>query len=712
MQKDKKEDYKIRAKELVAQMTLEEKVSQLRHESLPIKRLGIEAYNWWNEALHGVARAGVATMFPQAIGLSAMFDTDLMQLIGDVIATEGRIKYHIAQSYQDRGIYKGLTFWSPNVNIFRDPRWGRGHETYGEDPYLTARMGVSFIKGLQGDDENYLKSAACAKHFAVHSGPEECRHEFDAEVNQYDLWDTYLPAFEACVKEGQVEGIMGAYNRVNGEPACGSQTLIREILESQWGFDGYFVSDCWAISDFHQFHKITKTSMESAALAINNGCHLNCGVTYLYVQQAYEAGLVSMETIDEAVWRVVATRMKLGILGEGKEEPYAHLDLALLDCKAHNDLAKQATAKSMVLLKNDGILPLQLENIKSIGVIGPNSDSKDALIGNYSGTASRYITPLQGIQDAVGEKVRVYYSEGCHLYKKPDQSQCGHLPMFSEALHVAKQSDVVVLCLGLDATIEGEAGDASNEFGSGDKATLNLPGLQQDLLEAVVAQGKPTIVVLLSGSALAVNFAQEYCNGILQAWYPGAGGGEVLANILFGKTSPSGRLPVTFYKGIEQLPDFEDYSMVGRTYRYLQEEPLYPFGYGLSYTEFKYSNVHIDRDTVGQGEKVDVTVDVMNTGNYASDEVIQVYSRCENRSFKAPNFKLCGMKRIHLIPGETQQVTIELDESCVTLINENGQKYIPDSIFSLYIGGHQPDSRSTALTGARPQQITIKGKVN
>lgn len=709
MDQNKVQSYKVAAKALVAQMTLEEKVSQLRHESLPIKRLDIEAYNWWNEALHGVARAGVATMFPQAIGLAALFDEELMEEIGDVIATEGRIKYHIAQSYQDRGIYKGLTFWSPNVNIFRDPRWGRGHETYGEDPYLTSRMGVAFIKGLQGNDENHLKSAACAKHFAVHSGPEECRHEFDAEVNAYDLWDTYLPAFEACVKEGQVEGIMGAYNRVNGEPACGSKTLIRDILESQWGFDGYFVSDCWAISDFHEFHKITKTSVESAALAINNGCHLNCGVTYLYVQQAYEAGLVSMETIDEAVERIVATRMKLGILGE-TSNVYTNLDTALLDCKAHNDLAKESAAKSMVLLKNDGILPLKLENIKSIGVIGPNSDSREALIGNYSGTASRYITPLQGIQDAVGEDVKVYYSEGCHLYKRPDPSQCAHLPTLSEAIHVAKQSDVVVLCLGLDATIEGEAGDASNEFGSGDKATLNLPGYQQELLEAVVAEGKPTVVVLLSGSALAVNFADKHCNAILQAWYPGAGGGEALANILFGKVSPSGRLPITFYKGLEQLPAFEDYTMAGRTYRYLKEEPLYPFGYGLSYSNFVYCNVHANKNELAQGEKIQLTVNVVNTGGYASDEVVQVYSRCDNRSFKAPNFKLCGMKRVHLMPGESQVVTIELDDSCITLIDEEGQKYIPNALFSFYVGGSQPDSRSIALTGKIPQQVQIKAK--
>ncbi|MGL4344623.1 MAG: glycoside hydrolase family 3 C-terminal domain-containing protein [Cellulosilyticaceae bacterium] len=709
MNQAKRNDYRERAKALVGEMTLEEKVSQLRHESLPIKRLGIEAYNWWNEALHGVARAGVATMFPQAIALAALFDEDLMREIGDVIATEGRIKYHIAQSFEDRGMYKGLTFWSPNVNIFRDPRWGRGHETYGEDPYLTSRMGVAFVKGLQGNDTDYLKSAACAKHFAVHSGPEECRHEFDAAVNAYDLWDTYLPAFEACVKEGQVEGIMGAYNRVNGEPACGSQTLIKEILEKQWGFDGYFVSDCWAISDFHEFHKITKNSIESAALAINNGCHLNCGVTYLYVQQAYEAGLVSMEAIDEAVERVVATRMRLGILGESHTQ-YEHLDAARLDCQEHQELAKQAAAKSMVLLKNNGVLPLNKDEIKSIGVIGPNSDSREALMGNYSGTASRYITPLQGIQDAVGESVKVYYSEGCHLYKRPDPGQCAHLPTIAEAVHVAKQSDVVVLCLGLDATIEGEAGDASNEFGSGDKNTLNLPGYQQELLEEVTRIGKPTIVVLLSGSALAVNWAHEHCDGILQAWYPGAGGGEALADILFGKVSPSGRLPVTFYKGLEQLPEFEDYSMAGRTYRYMEDEPLYPFGYGQSYTTFAYSQLSVSDVALGDRGTLTLEVEICNTGKYQGDEVVQVYSRCEDRTYKAPLRKLCGMKRIHLMPGEKQKVQMVLDASCVTLINEDGQKYIPDAMFTLYVGGSQPDSRSIALTGQGPQTVQIHAK--
>ena len=455
------------ARELVSQMTLEEKASQLRYDSPAIPRLGIPAYNWWNEALHGVARAGVATSFPQAIGMAAAFDEELLRTVGDAVATEGRAKYNEYAKHHDRDIYKGLTFWSPNVNIFRDPRWGRGHETYGEDPYLTSRMGVAYVEGLQGtagDGEGeYLKTAACAKHFAVHSGPEGLRHEFNAVAGKKDMYETYLPAFEACVKEGEVEAVMGAYNRTNGEPCCGSNTLIRGILRGEWGFEGHFVSDCWAIKDFHEHHCVTKTPEESAAMALKAGCDVNCGVTYLHLLKAYEQGLVTEEEITKAAERLFTTRYMLGCFTETE---YDKIPYEVVECREHLELAQKIAREGMVLLKNDGTLPLQKDRLKTIGVIGPNADSRSPLVGNYHGTSSRYITMLEGIQDAVGEDVRVFYSEGCHLYKDRVEGLGWRQDRISEALTVAEHSDVVILCLGLDETLEGEEGDTGNSYAS------------------------------------------------------------------------------------------------------------------------------------------------------------------------------------------------------------------------------------------------------
>ena len=691
-----------KAKELVAQMTIFEKASQLKYDSAPINRLNIPAYNWWNEALHGVARAGVATMFPQAIGMAAMFDDEKMKEIADVIGTEGRAKYNEYRKHNDRDIYKGLTFWSPNINIFRDPRWGRGHETYGEDPYLTSRLGVSFVKGLQGDGD-IMKAAACAKHFAVHSGPEALRHQFNAEVSQKDLWETYLPAFEALVKEAEVEAVMGAYNRTNGEPCCGSETLIKDILRGKWGFKGHFVSDCWAIRDFHMHHGVTSDAKESAAMALKAGCDLNCGNTYLHIISAYEHKLISEEEITQAVERLYTTKYLLGLF---EETEFDTIDYDVVECKKHIDLALEVTQKSLVLLKNDGILPLRKEELKTIGVIGPNANSRIALRGNYYGTSSRYITVLEGIQDEVGDEIRVLYSEGTHIYKEKVESLAWDNDRISEAITIAERSDVVVLCLGLDEYLEGEEGDAGNSEGSGDKLDINLPASQRLLLEKVTSIGKPTIVVLMAGSAIDLSYADENCNAVLQAWYPGARGGKVVAEVIFGKRAPSGKLPITFYRGLEGMPEFEDYSMKNRTYRYMEREPLYPFGFGLT-----YGNVMVTKAVIGKKPTKDtdlyIEVEVENIGDVDVEEVLQVYIKDQKSLFAVRNYSLCGFKRIEITSGAKQKVELMIPNSAMTIVDNKGDRYIDSNEFTIYVGTSQPDARSVVLTGKTPCEIKI-----
>ena len=548
----KREEARRRAEELVSQMTLEERAGQLRYDAPAIERLGIPAYNWWSESLHGVARAGIATVFPQAIGMAAAFDDELIEDIAGCISTEGRAKYNAYSAENDRDIYKGLTFWSPNVNIFRDPRWGRGHETYGEDPYLTSRLGVAYVKGLQGDGE-VLKAAACAKHYAVHSGPEAVRHEFNATATAKDMEETYLPAFEALVKEAHVEAVMGAYNRTNGEPCCGSKTLMKDILRDRWKFEGHYVSDCWAILDFHEHHMVTSTPAESAAMALNAGCDLNCGVTYLHLLTAYEQGLVTEEAITEAAVRLYTTRYLLGLFDKTQ---YDSIPYEVVECEEHMALADKITKESIVMLKNDGILPLDVNKIKTIGVIGPNANSRRALMGNYHGTSSEYVTVSEGIQRYTAGKARVLYSEGCALFEDKTENLALQGDRLAEAKIVAKHSDVVILCLGLDETLEGEEGDTGNSYASGDKTDLLLPKCQRDLMEAVASVGKPVVCCMMTGSAIDLSYPSEHFNAVMQLWYPGARGGKGIADILFGEVSPSGKLPVTFYNGLEQLPEF------------------------------------------------------------------------------------------------------------------------------------------------------------
>ncbi|MBP7175259.1 MAG: glycoside hydrolase family 3 C-terminal domain-containing protein [Thermoclostridium sp.] len=702
--------FEDRAKDLVARMTLEEKVSQMLHGSPAIERLGVQAYNWWNEGLHGVARAGTATMFPQAIGMASSFDEELLHKIAQVISTEGRAKHHAYARKNDRGIYKGLTYWSPNINIFRDPRWGRGQETYGEDPYLTARMGVAFVKGLQGDHPKYMKLAACAKHYAVHSGPEADRHSFDAVASKKDMTETYLPAFKALVQEARVESVMGAYNRTNGEPCCGSKTLLTDILRNEWGFDGHVVSDCWAIRDFHLHHQVTATAPESCALAVHNGCDLNCGNLFGNLLIALQEGLITEDEIDRSVTRLMVTRMRLGMFDPEEKVPYAQIPYDVVDSDEHLALAQEASQKSIVLLKNEAVLPLKKDSIKSIAVIGPNADSRAALVGNYEGTASEYVTVLEGIREYAAPGTKLYYSMGCHLFKDRAQGLGEAGDRLQEAVSCAEKADVVVLCLGLDATIEGEEMHESNAFGSGDKQDLNLPGQQQELMEAVCATGKPVILVLLTGSALSVNWADENIPAIVNAWYPGALGGRAVASVLFGETNPSGRLPVTFYRTTEELPDFTDYAMENRTYRYMKNEALYPFGFGLSYTQFEYSHLCLSKTEVSSGEGLTATVTVTNTGKLAGDEITQIYVKDVEAGVTVPVWQLSGMKRVSLAPGESAEVSFDILPEQLTVVNDEGKRAYEPGAFKVYIGGSQPDARSIRLTGKAPLKASFELK--
>ncbi|MEN8907448.1 MAG: glycoside hydrolase family 3 C-terminal domain-containing protein [Clostridiales bacterium] len=698
-----------RAKELVKQMTLEEKISQMLHKSPSIKRLNVKSYNWWGEALHGVARAGVATVFPQSIALASTFDKNLLFEIGDVVSTEARAKFHEFQRNNDHDIYKGLTLWAPNINIFRDPRWGRGQETFGEDPYLTSILGVSYIKGLQGNDPKYLKVAACAKHFAVHSGPESKRHEFNAVVSEKDLYETYLPAFYECVTNANVEAVMGAYNRTNNEPCCGSKTLLTDILRKKWGFKGHVVSDCWAIKDFHENHLITKTAPESVALAVKTGCDLNCGNLFMNLMQAVDESLISVEEIDTAVIRLFTTRMKLGMFDNQDLISYSNISYEKNDCIEHRNFNKEVSKRTMVLLKNkNNILPIDKNKINSIAVIGPNANSRIALKGNYFGSPSKYVTVLDGIRNILGNTKRIYYAEGCHLYKDRTSNLSMEKNTFSEAVSASSYSDLTILCLGLDSTIEGEEGDVSNEYASGDKLSLSLPKIQQDLMETLHKTGKPIILLLLTGSALSINWADKNIPAIMQCWYPGAEGGNAISEILFGLSSPSGKLPITFYKSTEELPDFEDYSMENRTYRYMKEEALYPFGYGLSYTKFKYFNIKKTTENLPPNTILSISFLIKNTGIYSSYETIQFYIKLLDPVNKQPKWSLKDTKIISLTANECLNINFDVTFDMLTYIDDNGNKKNHKGDFELYFGGSQPDLRSQQLLKTKINKILFK----
>ena len=677
-----------RVADLVSRMTLAEKVSQMVHHAPAIERLGIPEYDWWNEALHGVARAGIATVFPQAIGLGAAWDDELIHRVAVVISDEARARHHEALRHGNHDIYFGLTFWSPNINIFRDPRWGRGQETYGEDPYLTSRTGVAFVRGLQGNDPQFLKLVATPKHYAVHSGPENDRHHFDARVDERDLRQTYLPAFKTCVVEGRAFSVMGAYNRTNGEACNASPTLLGKILRDEWGFEGYVVSDCGAIDDIYQGHKLVQTAEEAAALAVNAGCDLNCGCTYEALKAAAAQGLITEAAIDRAVKRLFTARIKLGMFDPPEKVPYAQIPYRVNDSPAHRQLALETARASLVLLKNEhACLPLP-KNLESIAVIGPNADNGDVLLGNYNGIPSHAVTILEGIRNLVSPVTTVGYARGCAILD-PDRNG------FGEAVELARRSRVVVLVVGLSQQVEGEEGqEEGNPPGVrsiGDRTDLVLPGVQGDLLKAVHATGTPLVVVLVNGSAVAVSEAKEHAAAILEAWYPGQAGGTAVAEALFGDVNPGGRLPVTFYRSVDQLPPFDDYRMANRTYRYFTGEPLYAFGFGLSYTTFAYHNLAIEPANVHAGQALTVTVEVENTGSRSGDEVVQLYLQDVEASVPAPRLTLVGFKRVKLAASDKKKLNFSVTPDQMALIDSQGKWMIEPGEFRLWAGGAQPD---------------------
>jgi len=841
--------WEVRVADLLSRMTLEEKVSQMVHDAPAIERLGIPKYNWWNECLHGVARAGLATVFPQAIGLAATWDTKLLYQVATAISDEARAKHHYFVRQGKRNIYQGLTFWSPNINIFRDPRWGRGMETYGEDPYLAGRLGVAFVRGLQGNHPRYLKTVATPKHYAVHSGPEPDRHTFNAQVDEGDLRETYLPHFEACVKEGGAFSIMCAYNRFRDKACCGSPFLLGRILRLEWGFEGYVVSDCGAIYDIYNNHKIVPTAPEAAALAVKAGCDLNCGQTYRTLVKAVEKGLLSEEDIDRAVRRLFLARFRLGMFDPPEMVPYMAIPYSVVDCAEHRELAREAARKSIVLLKNEGnILPLS-RRIRTLAVIGPNANDVEVLLGNYNGTPADPITPLAGLKQKVSPQTKVIYALGCdwaeglpyletippeyffcHWQGKRVQGLVGEYfdnrrltgqPLFTrldpglefnwwdgapderldddnfgvrwtgelvpprsgeyylggegfngfriyldgeliaefnsshhprqihrkiflegqrpyrlkveffersgdahlrllwkvpgrdllaEALEAARQAEAVVLFMGLSPRLEGEEMKVEVAgFKGGDRLTLELPLRQQELIKAVAALKKPTILVLLNGSALAVNWSAAHLPAILEAWYPGQAAGEAIADVLFGDYNPAGRLPVTFYKSVDQLPPFTDYRMENRTYRYFRGEPLFPFGYGLSYTRFHYSDLQVPKK-VRAGEKVKVSVVVSNIGQRAGEEVVQLYLRDLEASVPVPIRSLKGFKRIHLQPGKKKRVFFELKPEDLSVLDENWYRVVEPGWFEVSLGGKQPGFKGLAK-GTTTEVLTTKFEV-
>ncbi len=818
-----------RVKDLLGRMTLEEKVSQMQNNAPAIPRLFIPAYDWWNEALHGVARAGVATVFPQAIGLAATWDTDLMLDVASVIGEEARAKYHEALRNNQHGNYQGLTFWSPNINIFRDPRWGRGQETYGEDPYLTGRLGVSFVRGMQGEDPRYLKTVSTPKHFAVHSGPERLRHTFDVPVDERDLRETYLPAFEACVREGEAFSIMCAYNSYAGEPCCSNDYFLTKILRKEWGFKGYVVSDCGAITDMYAGHRSFTSAPEASAAAVRAGCDLSCGNEYSSLIEAVAKGLIHKEEIDESVRRLFTARFRLGMFDPPDMVPYARIPYSTNDSRQHKELALKAARESIVLLKNEGnLLPLS-KDMKRIAVIGPNADDVQVLLGNYHGTPSAPVTPLQGIKSRVSPLTHVLFAQGspladglwadatsipalrfgpglkgeyfpnmrlagkpavirtdpevdfnwgpdppnpklpadsfsvrwtgklvapksgtyrigviadngCRLWidgspvvdewkdggdrtvmkEKTLKAGRAHqikleyythgggaiaklvwvLPgadLLAEALDVAKHADAVVLCLGLSPRLEGEEMDVQVEgFSGGDRLTLDLPKIQENLLRAIDALKKPTVLVLLNGSAVAVNWADSHIPAIVEAWYPGEEAGNAVADVLFGNYNPGGRLPVTFYKSVDQLPPFEDYRMAGRTYRYSKQAPLYPFGYGLSYTQFTYSDLTLDKQQIRGGDSLRVSLRVKNTGPVEGDEVVQLYLTDEQASVPVPLRSLQGFHRLRLAAGQSDSVSFILSPRQMSLLDAQMKRVVEPGYFTVAVGGKQPDLQGTA----------------
>jgi beta-glucosidase len=689
----------VRAADLLSRLTLDEKVGQLNHSAPAIERLGIPAYNWWSEALHGVARNGRATVFPQAIGLAATWDVALIERVASAVADEGRAKYHEALRRKgETDWYQGLTFWTPNVNIFRDPRWGRGQETYGEDPFLTGEIGSAFVRGLQGSHPRYLKTAACAKHYAVHSGPEKQRHTFDARVSPRDLHSTYLPAFKKLVEAG-VEAVMGAYNRTNGEPCCASPMLLGQILRGEWGFQGHVVSDCWALNDLHDHHHVTADVVESAALALREGCDLCCGETYGFLGEAVRRGLVDEAQIDQALGRLLATRFKLGMFDPPEQVPYSAIPMSVVGCEAHQALAYEAAARSLVLLKNDGILPIATD-ARRVTVVGPSAASVEVLLGNYFGMSDSLTTLLEGIAGRAPEGLRLEYLPGCRL----DQPNANAL---NWSLFSAPQSDVVVACVGLAPQLEGEEGEAIASAEGGDRSEITLPRAQAEYLKELALRGASLVLVVTGGSPIALGELAELARAVLFVWYPGQAGGRAVADALFGDVVPSGKLPITFPRSVADLPAYEDYSMAGRTYRYAECEPLYPFGFGLSYTSFAYEGLMLGQARVTAGQPLEARVQVVNTGPVEAEEVVQLYVRDEQASVVVPRWSLVAFRRVRLAPGQRAEVTFSVTPEMLELVDDLGRRRLEPGVFQLSAGGSSPGERGRELGAAAHAETTF-----
>ncbi|HLI93849.1 MAG TPA: glycoside hydrolase family 3 C-terminal domain-containing protein, partial [Puia sp.] len=680
------------------------KVYQMMNSTPAIPRLHIPAYDWWNEALHGVARSGVATIFPEPIGMAATFDDSLVHQVAAAISDEARAMYNASIKKNNRNRFSGLTFWTPNINIFRDPRWGRGQETYGEDPYLTSRMGVALVRGLQGDDPRYLKTAACAKHYAVHSGPERLRHRFDAEVSMHDLWNTYLPAFHALVN-AKVEAVMCAYNRTNGEACCGNTYLLDDVLRRQWGFKGHIVSDCDAIADIYDGHKLVSGKTGAAALALQRGVNLNCGDTYLSLLDAEKQGLVTENEIDSSLAILLRTRFKLGLFDPAGSNPYDRIPESAINSAAHRALARKVAQKSIVLLKNNGALPLS-DGLKKYFLTGPNATSVDVLLGNYYGVNDRLVTMMEGLAAQVRPGSQLIYNQGV-LLDRPNVNP------IDWASGNARGSDATIYVMGITGLLEGEEGESLASPTFGDRLDYNLPSAQIEYLRKLKAgNSHPVIAVVTGGSPMNLAEVQQIADAVLLVWYPGEEGGDAVADILFGKVAPSGKLPVTFPRSYDQLPAFDNYSMKGRTYRYMTAEPLYPFGFGLSYTRFTYSGLTVSSQKVHRGETVSADVTLTNAGKFASDEVAELYLTHENGGDSAALFALKGFRRVSLAPGQSTRVHFVLTPEQLSVVDDLGRLVEPEGKIRISVGGSLPTHRSEELGAARPVEgeIEIVGK--
>jgi beta-glucosidase len=685
-----------RIKDLVGRLTLDEKVSLMSHPAQGVPRLGIPGYNYWSEALHGVARNGRATVFPQAIGMAATWDKGLIHEVATAISDEARAKYHEAlrrNGYTDQ--YQGLTFWSPNVNIFRDPRWGRGQETWGEDPFFAGEMASEYVKGMQGDHPKYLKTATCAKHYAVHSGPEKDRHTFNAIVTKRELYDTYLPAFKKLVMDAKVESVMGAYNRTLDEVCCASQLLLVDILRGEWSFQGHVVSDCGALADFHNNHKVTKDAAESAAMALHYGCDLGCDVVFYEIPEAIERGLISEADVDRSLERTLRTRFKLGMFDPPEYVPFSSISMDVVACKKHRDLAYRAATESVVLLKNkNNILPIK-PTTRKIFVTGPTAASLEVLLGNYYGFNEQMITLLEGITGRVPEGMGLEYTAGATL-KHPREIKATWAPM------MAQMSEITIACVGLSSFLEGEEGESLLSPHNGDRDSISLPASQVDYIKELASHGVKIVLVVTGGSPIALGEIEELVEAILFVWYPGMEGGRAVADVLFGNVSPAGKLPLTFPKSLDQLPPFDDYSMTGRTYRYMTAEPLYPFGFGLSYSTFEYADLTLDKSEIAAGDSLEVSVAVRNSGGRTAPEVAQVYLSDLEASTIVPLHHLIGFERVTLEPGESRTLKFTLTPEMMSFFDDEGKLTLETGEFRLEVGGCSPGKRGQGLGAPVP----------